>query len=57
MHARLVGIKGLMQGAVMLIAPVDTCVIGRAETAAISVCDGKISREHCRIAVDGGFIP
>jgi len=55
MHARLTGTKGMMQGAVVLISPTDTCVIGRAENASISVLDNKVSREHCRVAVDGGF--
>jgi pSer/pThr/pTyr-binding forkhead associated (FHA) protein len=33
-----------------------TVVVGRSSAAGLQLIDGKVSREHCRLSVDGGAV-
>jgi len=55
MFAKLVSERGVLEGLEKPLSPDDVCVIGRSKTAGLAVDDDRVSREHCRIWVDGGF--
>ena len=55
MRAKLIGLRGEYEGQEKAVSPQETCLFGRCETASISLTDSRVSRQHCRISVDGGF--